>query len=165
MANIGSFDATSVEPSEARDFTPLPAGEYRAMVVASELKATKAGNGHYLSLEIEVIEGEYANRKVFANLNLDNPNQQAVDIAQRDLSAICHAVGVLHVEDSEQLHDKPMRIKVKVTPAKGDYPAGNKITGYSKDDGAAAPAMASSAPAASAPAASGSKPAPWAKSA
>lgn len=159
MANIGAFDATQVQPSEGRDFTPLPAGKYPAMITASDLKPTKAQTGHYLSLEFTVTEGEHQGRKVFTNLNLDNPNQQAVEIAQRDLSAICHAVGKLTVTDSAELHDIPLTINVKVRPAKGDYPASNDITKYEKA-GVVAQTPAAQ-PAAAAPAAAP----PWKRSA
>lgn len=161
MANIGSFDATQVEPSEGRDFTPIPAGKYKAMIVDSEVKPTSAGNGNYLKLEWEIIEGEFANRKVFANLNLDNPSVNAVEIARRDLSAICHACGKLQVSDSNELHDTPCVITVKVTPPKGDYGASNKITKY--EPGSVGMGSPAASPAAVATAGGASKPAPWAK--
>src|SRR5690606_14954828 len=102
MALIGHFDATNVAPSE--DFSPIPVGEYSAHIVDSDVKPTKNNTGHYAELEFEVTAGEFKGRKVWARLNLDNPNPKAVEIAQRELSAICHAVGVLQVTDTQQLH-------------------------------------------------------------
>ena len=81
------------------------------------MKPTKAGGGELLEIELEILEGEYARRHLWDRLNLVNANQQAVEIAQRTLSAICHATGVLRVNDSEALHFKPMLVTVKVLPA------------------------------------------------
>ena len=47
------------------------------------MKPTRDGYGEYLSLTLQVIEGQYANRLVFARLNLKNANDKAVDIAKK----------------------------------------------------------------------------------
>ncbi len=157
MANIGSFDATQHDPTQSYD--PIPAGKYRAMVVDSEVKPTKAGTGHLLKLTWEVLEGEYKGRKVFDNVNIDNPNPQAVEIAQKQLSAICRACGRLQISDSAEIHDIPCVIKVAVRPASGDYDAQNTIKAVEPVGAASAAAHAAPA-AASAPV--GQKKAPWA---
>ncbi|OSM07626.1 DUF669 domain-containing protein [Magnetofaba australis] len=124
MANLGgTFDASQVEPSKPQE--ALPPGEYRVQIINSEMRVTKAGTGQYLWLEMDVLDGVHAGRKVYEQLNLVNPNQQAVEISQRALSAICHALGRMQVQDSEELHFKPMLIKVAVD--KSGY---NKIKGY-----------------------------------
>jgi hypothetical protein len=41
-----------------------------AVITDTEKKPTKAMNGSYLQLTIEVIEGQHAGRKVFDRLNL-----------------------------------------------------------------------------------------------
>lgn len=128
----GTFDATQVEPQG--DFTPVPPGEYKVQIISSEMVETASKNGHMLKLELEIIEGSQAGRKLFDRLNLDNPNQQAVEIAQRALSAICHAVGKLSVQDSEELHMQPMIAVVKVDPARTsngkEYGPSNSIKTY-----------------------------------
>lgn len=163
MANLGgTFDATQVEPQG--EYTPIPAGEYKVQIITSEMVATKSGDGQMLKLELEIMEGDQAGRKIFDRLNLDNPNATAVEIAQRTLSAICHAVGQLSVQDSEDLHFKPMIAVVVVTPPKGEYGAGNNIKTYKALGDAAAPAAKSGfTPAANANA--GTKSAPWKKQA
>ena len=79
-----NFNANEVEPSTGYD--PIPAGKYQAVITESEMKPTRTGNGQYLQLEFEIIEGEYKNRKVWARLNLENANADAVRIARADLS-------------------------------------------------------------------------------
>ena len=153
MAQLNQhFDASAVEP--AAPFELLPPGRYSVQIVQSEMRATRAGNGQYLWLEMDVIEGPHQGRKIWDQLNLVNPNQQTVEIAQRTLSAICHAVGKLSVQDSEELHSIPMVAVVKVDPPRSangkDYGPSNSIKTYK--------AITSSAPAAK-PATSGFKPA------
>lgn len=135
MSNLSgyNFNAEEIEPSSS--FDPIPAGWYKAIISASEMKPTRDGYGEYLSLTLQVIEGQYANRLVFARLNLKNANDKAVDIARKDLAAICRAVGVMSPKASEELHDKPLMIKVKVRPASGEYEASNDVGGYKAVDG------------------------------
>jgi hypothetical protein len=109
MASITAFDATKVAPAEAFDLIPI--GDYVAMITASENKATKSG-GEMLKLTVTIIEGQYKDRKVWAQLNLINANPKAVEIAQRELSSICHATNVLTLTDSAQLHNRPLVVKL-----------------------------------------------------
>ena len=153
MSIIGDFDADTVEPSTG--FDPVPAGKYKAVIAASEEKKTKKGDGSYLQLEFVVVEGEYKNRKLWARLNLNNPNDQAVSIARAELSAICRAVNVRKIKDSSQLHDIPLVIRVNAkADDKGEIR--NEIKGYE----AVGDAVTSSRIGTSSSAAS---PPPWAK--
>ena len=86
MANLNGFNANQVDP--ATDFEAIPAGKYVAVVTASEMKPTKNGNGAYLELTFQVIEGEYKNRLLWERLNLDKPNPLTVKIARSELSAL-----------------------------------------------------------------------------
>lgn len=131
-----SFDATQVAPASSSD--PIPAGNYAAMITESEIKPLKSGNGTALRLTFQVLEGEFKNRKVWANLNIQHTNATAQAIAQQQLSAICHAVNVLKISNPAALHNKPMTIKVKVRPAHDGYDASNDIGGYSAINAASA---------------------------
>lgn len=145
MASLSGFNAAEVEPSKG--FEPLPAGKYLAMIVNSELKPTQAGTGEYLKLEFEIIDGEFKGRKLFANLNLDNPNAQAVQIARAELSAICRAVNVLQPKDSVELHNLPLVLKVGMEKRKDTNELQNRIKGYEpKEIGATKPQQGGAAP-------------------
>jgi hypothetical protein len=134
-----SFDATSVEPTTAYEL--LPAGKYRAQIVESEMRVTRNGMGQFLWLMLDILEGEQKGRKIFDQLNLVNPNPTTVEIAQRTLSAICHATGKMHVSDSEELHLIPMTIQVKVKPPKNGYGESNAIAYLPPERGAVARAV------------------------
>jgi hypothetical protein len=92
MAGL-NFNANDVPEDEG--FQPIPEGDYTCQIVQSEMKDTKAGTGQYLELRIQVLEEPYVGRLVFERLNLINPNETAVKIANRTLADICEAVGVL----------------------------------------------------------------------
>lgn len=134
-----SFDATSVEPTTAYEL--LPAGKYRAQIVESEMRVTRNGMGQFLWLMFDILDGEHKGRKIFDQLNLVNPNPTTVEIAQRTLSAICHATGKMHVSDSEELHLIPMTIQVKIKPPKNGYGESNAIAYLPPERGVAAPAV------------------------
>ena len=123
-----NFNANDVEPT--KDFDPIPNGKYLAAITDSELKTTKDGNGEYLELTFQVLDGEYKHRKLWARLNLKNENDQAVQIAQAELSSICRACGVMTPQDSEQLHDRPLIIAVKVTKRSDNGELTNEIKAY-----------------------------------
>lgn len=138
-----TFDANSVEPS---NFDVFPAGKYLAQIVSSEMRPTKDGRGQYLFLELDILEGQFAGRKLFDRLNLVNDNPDTVDIATRTLSSICRATGQMQVKDSEQLHLIPLIADVRVRPPKGQYGESNSIR-YLPRNAAAAPTPATRTPA------------------
>lgn len=134
MANLNGFNAANVDP--ATDFDPIPAGKYLAIISNSEMKSTKRGSGTYLELTFQVIDGQYKNRLLWSRLNLSNPNQQAVQIAQGELSAICRAVGVLQPKDSCELHNLPLIVTVKVKKREDTGDLLNEIKGFAKKEAA-----------------------------
>lgn len=145
---LGGFDANNVQPTS---FDVLPAGEYEACIVSSVMKANSNGSGKYLNLELQILNGEFQNRRVFDLLNLVHTNEKAVQIARGTLSAICRAVGVLTPKDSSELHNKPMRIKLKVEKSE-EFGDRNKITAYKpRNAGPATPTPSSPSPVAAAP--------------
>ena len=152
--DLNGFNALEVEPSTT--FQPLPADWYKCVIAETEERVTSKGDGSYLQLSIEVIEGDYAGRKVFDRLNLKNPNPTAVEIAQRSLSSICRAIGVNSPKDSVELRDKPMMVKMSVRPAQNGYEASNDVKGYEAVTGGA-----SAQPAPSGVTASGGSTPPW----
>jgi hypothetical protein len=159
----GGFNSAEVEPAKSRDYGPLPAGPYDAEITGAEVKTTKAGNGQYLEVENTVISPEqYAGRKVWARINLANPNPEAERIGREELSALCRAVGIPVLKDSDQLFGKMLRIRVKIDRRDPNNPK-NEVTGYESHAGTTPPVNtqrpAANAPAAAAPA----KKAPWAK--
>ena len=159
MADLSgfNFNAEEIEPRTA--YEPLPAGWYVAMITDSEMRETRTG-GQVLQLRLDIVEGEFENRVIYDRLNLIHDNPQAVEIAQRTLSSICRAVGVMQPQDSEDLHDVPMRIKVAIRPASNGYEASNNVKAYEPVK-SAAPGVAQSKPQQAAPRAAARPKKPW----
>lgn len=160
MAQL-NFDARTVAPDSGQQ-DPVPAGWYNVVIDKSEMKPTKDGTGMRLELQFKIIDGQFTNRKIFEGLNLQNANPVAQEIAYKQLSAIAHAVKVLMVQDSSQLHNIPLKVKVSLKAASGQYEAKNEIKAYKDiNEVVAQPAAAPGAPAAfgaGAPAAFGAPP-------
>lgn len=126
MVSLEGFNAENVEPNAP--MSPVPAGDYLVVISGDKLKETKSGTGKYLEIEMQIVEEEYKGRKLWDRLNLWNPSQQASQIAQRTLSAICHAVGVLQPRDSSELHNKPLIVDVRCKEYQGNIT--NEVKGY-----------------------------------
>lgn len=153
MANF-NFDAATVEPSAPSG--PIPAGNYLAQVIESDLKPLKSGNGMAIALTFQILDGEYKNRRVWTNLNVQHVKPEVQKIGQQQLSTLCRAVNVMQLKDTAQLHNKPVviRVKIRVDEQYGDR---NEVNGY-EAVGSSAP---QAAPAYAASAAQPSKKAPW----
>ncbi len=115
------------------DFSVIPNGDYVAQIVKSEMvkckETAKDPKGKYLKIQEKILDGEYKGKIIFAQLNLININPQAVEIANKELSTICSAVGKLLVTDSGELHGIPHIITVCTEKSTG-YPDKNKIDFY-----------------------------------
>lgn len=120
-------------PDEADEnpFAPIPDDWYEAEIFKSELKDTKDKTGKYISLGFKVLEGEHEGRFIYTNLNIVNKNDTAVKIARSDLKKICAACEIDgELEDTEDLHNIPMKIKVSVKPETPQWPAKNEIKDF-----------------------------------
>lgn len=160
------FDASSVAPSQAQEV--IPVAWYPVTITESKIKETSKKSGSILALTYTIIDGDHKGRKLFNNLNIVNANAQAVEIAQSDLSAICHATGVIVVDDTFKLHNIPFEIRVGMRkPDENFSEPANEVKGYRKLGGATAataPVTSAAPPPAAAPAPSTPAPAaaPWA---
>jgi hypothetical protein len=134
------FSPADVPPREQGDFTPLPEGWYQVVIAKCERKATKAGDGEYLKIEMVVADGQpFANRHVFTNINLWNASEKAVTIARRDFADLVTATGLVQVNTPDDIIGRSVSIKLKIKPAQGGYDEQNEVKGYRSVDGAPAP--------------------------
>ena len=163
MANLSfSFDPNSVELNDTYD--PIPDGMYNVVVEDTEVRPTKAGTGEYLLVTMRVLDGQYANRKLWDRINVRNPNPKAEEISRITLAKMCQAIGHNQaLVDTTVLHNKPMRAKVVIKTQEGWDPK-NEIKTYSAVQGQpaqAAPAAPAAAPAADAAPATPPASPPW----
>ena len=141
-----------VAPSRAKSYEPLERGDYQCIVIETSINQTKAGTGEYIEVVLQVVDGEHSGRRLWDRLNVSNPNKQAEEIARRQLTGLCQAVGMdmgSKLAKTEQLHDIPMSVAVDIDRKD---PTRNRIIAYNR--------MGASAPASAAPA---SNKKPWEK--
>lgn len=107
---LQAFNAQQFDPTQGGG--SLPVGRHPVIIESSEVKANKANDGGYLQLNVKLIDGPQTGTTGAYRLNLYHSNPQTAEIAHRQLSAICHCVGVFNVQDSGQLHNIPFIIEV-----------------------------------------------------
>jgi len=114
----------------------IPVGTYRAVISKAPLTKTKAGDGNYLKMDIQVIDGDHKNRHIFHNVTFQHPNPMAVGMGKQQLAAICSAIGINKdaLSDSSELVNKPLRIKVG-HKADAQYGDSEVIKGWLPDNG------------------------------
>ena len=132
-----NFNAREHDPTVG--FDPVPSGKYPVIIKTSNVNPLKPPKqGGLLQLQYEVIDGPGKGRTIYDRLNLWNESDQSREIANKQLSAICHVLGVYDVQGGAakdnavpQLHNQPFVIDVVYVPAddKGNR-AGNNVVGY-----------------------------------
>lgn len=131
------FDATQVEPSTGTA-TIHPAGWYGVVITASELKPTKDNSGKFIQFDRKIIQAENSaaiGGTITERLNVVNASQQAVEIANKQLSAICHVTGVFKLSDTAQLHNIPHRVRIDIAHNAEGKPIGNNVMEYQDQHG------------------------------
>lgn len=147
---IQAFNAQQYDPTQG--VGGLPIGKHPVVVDSSEVKPNKENNGGYLQLNLKIIDGPQTGTVGAYRLNLYHSNQQTVEIAHKQLSAVCHVTGVFMLQDSAQLHNIPFI--VEVGPQKNDpqYTEVKKVFDINGNEpGKAGQGQAPAQPAAAAP--------------
>lgn len=122
------FNARSVQPEQTP--TPVPKAQYKLMISKSNMKANKNNDGGFIVIDCPILEGQFQGRTLQNRYNMWNKNPQAVEIAHKQFSALCHALNVLDVQSQDgaednyvpMLHNIPFLADVAVD---GEY---NRIT-------------------------------------
>ena len=118
-----------VEEAPVREL--VPPGNYVAEIIDSQEKISKAGNS-YLTLKLSICEGPYEGRWIWDNLNINHPTEKVRARARLTLGIITKAVGLVGIDDTSELHYKPLTIELESEPAQGDYKAKNVVRKYHK---------------------------------
>ena len=139
MASLGgrTFNPADHDTEQRDEYPNLPDGIYRLEVSAAELNEDEAAGKAGIKIVYDVIEPEdYAGRKMFNYINLENPSKEAQDIGQKELASLCRAAEISEeITDTDQLTFRPFVARVglgKPSKKKNDdgtpsYPAKNEI--------------------------------------
>jgi hypothetical protein len=132
------FEPAAFE-APTNNFDPLPLGEYEAMVINAEERETRAGNGTFIALTMEILGGKFSGRKVWENLNIINPNKVTVEIAHKNLKQLSIACGFpaeLEEIDWENCVNIPFTLVLDIDRKD---PTRNRVMGYKRAGSSAAP--------------------------
>lgn len=130
------FDARAVAPANPDGQGAFSVGLVPAKIVKNDMVQNKTPNtGGHVALTFEGMAGENLGRTMVWRLNLYNIGenaQQAIDIAYKQLSAICHAVGVFNVTNMDELMNRPL---IAVVRQQKDNPQYTEIAGVADYNG------------------------------
>ena len=111
MAQLhNAFDASGINPLAG--LGGLPEGKHLVVITESEIKPTKDKRNELLELTLESVYGESKGQKGAYRLNLYHKNELAQEIAKKNLARICHAVGIMQLTDTAQLHGRQFGVAV-----------------------------------------------------
>jgi hypothetical protein len=120
---------------QAQDFTPIPPGAYKSVIMNSEVAQSKSGNTMLKVAFMVADGGPHNGRQVFEQFVLSSP------VAMSRLKSLALCAGHPnpdYIRDSEELHGLEVIINVKLEIDKtGQYEPKNKISSFKKPEGAA----------------------------
>ena len=108
------FNARVVDPATGGN--NFPVGRHPVMIESGERRAVKEKpNSGMLVFRLVILDGPAKGMKGEYRLNIWNESTQAAEIAAKELSAICHVVGVYDLESpvAAELNGKPFIIVVE----------------------------------------------------
>ena len=123
-----SFKLADMPAEDEFDNTPLPSGNYEAVIKHADQHESKSGNTS-LKLEWQIVEGNHKGRLIWQYINAWHESERTREIAMKELGRVMRAVGIDDLNDVSQLRNKLANIHLKVTPPNGDFGPGNRVTG------------------------------------
>jgi hypothetical protein len=152
-----NIDVDSVPDREGGDFDPIPDCDVIAHIIETVHTVKDGGVKQRAVFTWEILDGQYAKRRIWDGQNIVHPNPQTQEIATRAVKEIAAAVGHKGaVTNSDQIEFKPVMIRVRTEPAQNGYGPKNKVTRYAP----VGSAVGAAGPATAAPAAGAAK-TPW----
>jgi len=140
MANLShvNIDSVDIGPDSGSGFELIPEGTYVAKVIGSELSPTKSLNpqtkkprGQVLELSWQLQSGPYERRIIWDKITLVHEEPQAQKIGREQWKKALRAAGIDHSpRDSSEIHEIPVKIRVKTKPASNGYDARNGVAAY-----------------------------------
>lgn len=131
-----------------KSFDVLPKGWYLGRVIESELRQNKSTPGSHFLFTIEIDTPAFRSRLLWARHQYENPNPQSAEIGEGQMNALARACGFepTQVQDTSQLHQIQMELKVDIQAANNGYPESNQVTDYRMSRVSASPPTPGAAP-------------------
>lgn len=122
-----NFRTSEIDTSS--NFAPVPSGVYQVELTKAEEQLSKSGNT-YLKCELEILSGDYRGRKLWNNFNLLHTSDMAREIAMKEFTMMCNAMGVADPVNTDQLLHIPFAVSVKLESNNSDGSDRNVIKKY-----------------------------------
>lgn len=136
---ISPFNPNNYNPEQSAG--QLPLGKHPVVIESSEVKANKANDGGYLQFNLKIIDGPNAGITGPYRLNLYHADQTTCEIANRQLSAVCHVVNVFgDLTSTDPLHNIPFIVEVVPQKNKPEYTQVSKVFDINGNEPGKAPA-------------------------
>lgn len=112
------FNSNDYEPLGT--FEAIPPGNYTVQIEKTELRTTKKGDGHYVWLEMVVLEGQYKGRKLWDQINIDNPSVKCAEMGRKAFGDLVRAAGYQKVSNTDVLLQSIVVAVVKVKDSQNE---------------------------------------------
>lgn len=99
----GAFNANNFDPAQGSNQFPI--GRHLVRVSGSAIKPTQDQTSGFLELKCIIQDGAHAGTECSHRFNIYHKDDQPRNIAERQLSAVCHVTGIMELHDTEQLHE------------------------------------------------------------
>lgn len=114
MSTVINFDATNIDPTfgGGGSFFPVSDDKGHLVIICGDngWKTAQSQKGQYLEIVLRCVEGPYNGQEAPLRLNLQHENPQAVQMANGQLSALCHVTGVLRAQTIAEMMNRPFRV-------------------------------------------------------
>jgi hypothetical protein len=108
--------------------TLLKPGQYVARITDAIVKPYKTGKGQAIFLTWELMDDQYAGRKLWSKCTLSHESEKAMKFGRQQFKGICDACGLTGAfRDLTLLYDKPCLISVRIEEGDGQYPPKNEL--------------------------------------
>jgi hypothetical protein len=132
MAKMNGMDQGAA--AQARDdYSLMPECDVIAQMTESDIKENSKKTGDVLASVFTVIyPDEFKGRKLFGNINVRHNSAEAQRIGQIELANLKAAIGLQNtqIQDTLQLHNKPMGLHIKIELGNGQFKDKNVIFDY-----------------------------------
>jgi hypothetical protein len=135
MADLSNMGLDPNVEENSGEFTVLPEGKYKCVIIADRITDNQKGTGKLLELKVQVIEGQHTGTVIIDRLNIRNQNEIAQRIGQGTLKRLCGLTGTPYPPtDTTLMYGKPLMATVKIetftSNRTGNELKSNKISGY-----------------------------------
>lgn len=134
-----AFDINELPVSD-NNYVPITEGWYNVRITEATIKATKKGDGQYISIRYDIVGPAHQGRVVYGTVNIKNASPKAEEIGRQQLGSLMRAIGLTRVTDTDQLINGELQVKLAIKRDE-NYGDKNEIKAYKANSGGALPGV------------------------